>query len=67
MKVDADHYGPLKALAKQNDIPFLDYHTPGLYLDHPEYFLDRYHLWDQPARAFSSLFASDLKRTLESM
>ena len=67
MKVDADHYGPLKALAKQNDIPFLDYHTNGLYLDHPEYFKDVFHLWDQPARVFSSLFASDLKRTLESM
>ena len=67
MEVDADHYAPLKALAKQNNIPFLDYHTTGLYLDHPEYFMDRYHLWDQPARAFSSIFASDLKRTLDSL
>ena len=66
MKVDADHYAPLKELAKQNDIPFLDYHTPGLYLDHPEYFKDTYHLWDQPARAFSSIFASDLKKILDS-
>lgn len=67
MKVDADHYDPLKALAKRNNIPFLDYHTTGLFLDHPEYFYDTYHLWDQSARAFTSIFASDLKRTLDSM
>ncbi len=67
MKVDPDNYAPLKELAKQNNIPFLDYHTSGLFQDHPEYFVDTYHLWDQPARAFSSIFASDLKRTLDSL
>lgn len=66
-KVDTDYYAPLKALAKQNNIPFLDYHTSGLYQDHPEYFMDTYHLWDQPARAYTSIFASDLKRTLDSL
>ena len=67
MKVDTDNYAPLRAFAQQNNIPFLDYHTCGLFQDHPEYFVDNYHLWDQPARAFSSIFASDLKRTLDSL
>ncbi len=67
IKVDAGYYDVLKTLAKQNGIPFMDYHTTGMYLDHPEYFKDTYHLWDKPARAFSSIFASDLKNILESM
>ena len=64
-KVDSDYYDVLKSLAKQNEIPFLDYHTAGLFLDHPEYFRDITHLWDKGARAYSSIFASDLKRILE--
>lgn len=64
-KVDTDHYNVLKLLAKQNDIPFLDYHTQGLFLDHPEYFRDITHLWDKGARVYSSIFASDLKHILE--
>ena len=63
-QVDADHYDVLKALAKSYDIPFLDYHTTGLFQDHPEYFRDVTHLWDQGARAYSSIFASDLKQVL---
>ena len=63
-KVPSSHYDVLKTLAQENGIPFLDYHTPGLYLDHPEYFKDGSHLWDEGARHFSSLFASDLKNRL---
>ena len=66
-QVNADYYDPLKALAKQNNISFLDYHTIGLFLDHPEYFKDAYHLWNDPARLFSSIFASDLKKVLDSI
>lgn len=64
--VDAHHYDVLKDIAKQNGIPFLDYHTSGLYLDHPEYFKDGSHLWDKGTRLYSSVFASDLKRVLKS-
>ena len=63
--VDEHHYDVLKTIAQRNDIPFLDYHTQGLYLDHPEYFKDVEHLWDKGARLYSSIFASDLKRILE--
>lgn len=64
-QIDADHYWPLKDIAKRNNIPFLDYHEAGLYQDHPEYFKDPAHLWDKGARLYSSVFASDLKRVLE--
>lgn len=64
-KIDDDHYDVLKAIAKQNGIPFLDYHKKGLYHDHPEYFKDPRHLWDRGARLYSSVFASDLKRILK--
>ncbi len=63
-KIDTDYYDILKAIAKENNIPFMDYHTSGLYLDHPEYFKDIYHLWDKGAKLYSSVFASDLKRIL---
>ena len=64
--IDAHHYDVLKNIALQNNIPFLDYHTTGLYLDHPEYFKDESHLWDKGARLYSSVFAGDLKRILQS-
>lgn len=63
--VDSSYYDVLKAIAKENGIPFLDYHTSGLYLDTPEYFKDEYHLWDKGARLYSSVFASDLKDCLK--
>ena len=63
--VDAHHYDVLKDIARQSSIPFLDYHTSGLFHDHPEYFKDSSHLWDQGARIYSSIFAHDLKRILE--
>lgn len=63
-KVSSDYYDVLKTIAVRNGIPFLDYHTKGLYLDHPEYFRDCEHLWDKGARLYSSIFARDLKRLL---
>ena len=64
-KVDSDYYDVLKVIAKQNDIPFMDYHTAGLYHDHPDYFKDPAHLWDKGARLYSSVFAHDLKLLLK--
>lgn len=64
LDVDTDCYDVLKTIAKQKNVPFLDYHTRGVYHNRPEYFHDHYHLWDEGARAYSSLFASDLKQML---
>ena len=61
--VDTTYYAVLKGIAQKNNIPFLDYHTKGQYHNHPEYFKDVTHLWDEGARLYSSVFASDLKRT----
>ena len=63
-KVDDTFYEVLKTFAREKNVPFLDYHTSGLYLDHPEYFKDKNHLWDKGARFFSSVVAHDLKNTL---
>lgn len=59
-----DLYDPLKEIAKKHHIPFLDYHSEGLYLDHPEYFKDSGHLWDQGARFYTARFAHDLSELL---
>lgn len=64
-KVNPDYYDVLKNIADKNNIPFLDYHSKGLFLDHPEYFRDFQHLWEQGAAIYSSIFASDLKRILK--
>lgn len=61
-RADPSHYDVLKSFARENSIPFLDYHTSGLYLDHPEYFRDASHLWDRGARLYSSVIASDLRQ-----
>ena len=59
-----DLYDVLKQLAAERHIPFLDYHSEGLYLDHPEYFKDAEHLWDQGARLYTARFAHDLLELL---
>lgn len=59
------HYNELKVIAQGNNIPLLDYHTKGLFLDHPDFFEDRVHLWDKGARLYSMKFASDLKMILK--
>ena len=64
-KVESDFYDVLKETARENGLPFLDYHTAGLYQDHPDYFHDPSHLWDKGARLYSSVFARDLKKLLE--
>lgn len=66
-EADADLYDVLKDVAKENGIPFFDYHTQGLFLDHPEYFKDNGHLWDKGARVYTSIFAHDLKRYINSI
>ena len=63
-RVTPDCYDVLKKIAMRNDIPFLDYHTTGLFLDHPEFFKDKLHLWEKGARLYSSQFAHDLKKIL---
>lgn len=60
-----DRYDVLKDVAGHNGVPFFDYHTSGLYHDHPEYFKDAQHLWDDGARRYSSIFAHDLKEYLK--
>ena len=64
--VNEQYYSELKKIAEENKVPFLDYHTKGLFLDHPEYFKDGLHLCDMGARAFTPIFSHDLKRIIES-
>lgn len=60
-KASPSLYDPLKDVARRHGIPFFDYHTAGLFHDHPDYFRDHGHLWDRGARLYSSRFAHDLK------
>lgn len=60
-----DLYDVLKKIAVERNIPFLDYHSEGLYLDHPEYFKDAGHLWDKGARLYTARFAHDLSELLK--
>jgi hypothetical protein len=62
---EPSYYAQLHAFADSLNIPLLDYHTSGLFIDHQEYFKDCFHLWDEGARLYSSIFASDLKRILQ--
>lgn len=55
-------YAPLKDIAAKNGVPCLDYHSSGLFHDHPEYFRDSGHMLEEGAKAYSSIFARDLKR-----
>ena len=61
---DVNLYDVLKQIAHENNVPFFDYHTQGLFIDHPEYFKDEGHLWDKGARLYTSIFAHDLKKIL---
>lgn len=63
--ISNSHYKIPQDFAKEHDIPFMDYHTRGLYLNHPDYFKDQAHLWDKGARHYSSVFAHDMKRLLQ--
>lgn len=65
-KVEPDYYEPLKTVAKNSNVPILDYHTPGLFLNRVDYFKDDIHLCEDGAKAYSSIFASDLKQIIES-
>lgn len=63
--VDTSYYALMNDFAYSNKVPIFDYHTAGLFLDCPECFRDRNHLWDSCARVFSSRFAQDLKLYLD--
>ncbi len=63
-KITTTHYKQLKDIANQNGIELLDFHSKKLFLDHPEYFEDRVHLWDKGARLYSIVFAGQLKSIL---
>ena len=64
---EPNYFYRVRELAEANQVPLFDYRTPGLFLDHPEYFKDQVHLWDKGARLYTSIFASDLKRHLEQL
>ena len=64
-EIGDDYYDVIKAIAERNGVPVLDYHTKGLFIEHPEYFRDDLHLWDKSARIYSSIFAADLKRLID--
>lgn len=59
---DEDLYDVLKKKSSEAGVPFLDYHTKGLFADRPDFFKDADHLWHEGAVAYSSIFAGDLKR-----
>ena len=62
--VDSTYYAQLKAFSARYQIPLLDYHTSGYYLNHPDYFKDSYHLCDKGAQHYTSMFARSLKQLL---
>ena len=59
--IDEHYYDVLKAIAAEEQLPLLDYDTPGIYNDQPELFYDNAHLWEKGSRIFSERFAHDLK------
>ena len=62
--VSDTYYKELKEISNKYNIPVLDYHTEGLFLNQPNYFEDGVHLWDKGARIYSQIFAHDLKKYL---
>lgn len=62
--VNESDYDILKNISTKKDITLLDYHTQKLFLDRPNLFHDREHLWDEGAKIYTSIFASDLKQLL---
>lgn len=59
--VENSYYKPIYEIARKHKVPILDYHSSGLFHNHPEYFSNPGHMWDEGARKFSSIFAHDLK------
>lgn len=57
-------YNPLKKIADKNNIPFFDYHTKRLLLNHKQYFKDTDHLCGKGAVVLTAIFAHDLKEYL---
>ena len=62
--VDSTYYAQLREFSSHHQIPLLDYHTPGFYLNRPDYFKDSFHLCDKGAQRYTSLFAKSLKQLI---
>ncbi len=65
--VDSTYYKPIYSIASRYRVPLLDYHTSRLFHNHPEYFSNTSHLWDEGARMYSSIFAHDLKHIIKTL
>jgi len=61
LKVDSNYFVYLSEIAKRNQIPYLDYHTAGLFWNNPELFSDDSHLNDTGAKMFTAIVAHYLK------
>lgn len=63
-KASYNLYDPIKQMARQYNIPFIDNHTTGLYHDNPELFRDRTHLNAEGAKIYTQKYITQLKRVL---
>ena len=64
VKPTPTQYDSLKLIAKVNHIPFLDYHTNGLFQERKDNWKDANHLSAKGAELFSPIFAHDVKALL---
>lgn len=62
--ISESYYDVIKEIAIKNNVTVLDYHTQGIFLNHPDYYKDIVHLWHKGACIYSSMFASDLKKII---
>lgn len=62
LTVPGQEYVWLDAFCRKHQIPLLNYHQQGLFQDHPQYFWDISHLWDEGAQAFTRTVAHDLRQ-----
>lgn len=58
-------YSRLHEWAKEREIELFDYHTDGLFSEHPDLFYDNHHLCDEGATEYTKIFAHDLKEKLQ--
>lgn len=57
-------YSILEDIATRENIVLLNYHSQELFLNRPDLFHDYKHLWDEGAKLYTSIFASDLKKKI---
>ena len=62
--VNDSDYSILETIAAKENITLLNYHSQKLFLDRPYLFHDRNHLWEEGAKMYTSIFASDLNHLL---